>query len=98
MVKYKQQVLDMLEANKELFESFSLIHAKYVDEPQVFQEEFNQIGQKAVRIIQRWENMLCSKTESGKYGKFSQSLSENFWKEIRMRFPKIDYVGVVNSD
>lgn len=93
MVKYKQQVQDMLEAHKVLFDEFREIHDKYGENPKEWQEKFNEIGMKIVPIVQRWENNLCSKSESSRYGRFSSNLSDKFWGEIRTIFPKIDFVG-----
>jgi len=93
MVKYKQQVQDMLSFQKELFAEFKEIHDKYAKEPEKWQKEFNEVGSKVIPIVQRWENNLCSKSESGKYGKFSSTLADKFWAEVRVHFPKIDWVG-----
>lgn len=94
MPKYKQHVQDMLSVHKELFDSFKQIHDKYVTDPKKYQEQFNQAGQDVLRIIQRWENSLCGKSEGGKYGKFSGGLADKFWGEIRTYFSKIDSVGL----
>jgi len=93
MTKYKQTVSDMLEYNHELFSSFKVIHDQYMEDPESNKEEFNQEGEKVMRIIRKYENILCGKSESGKYGKFSSNLSDKFWDEIRIHFPKIDFVG-----
>ena len=84
----------MLAANRELFASFKEIHDKYAEGPKAWQEKFNEAGRDAVVMIQRWENNLCAKSESGKYGKFSNILADKFWAEVRAIFPKIDYVGM----
>ena len=85
----------MIEAHKDIFDSFKEIHDKYAQDPKKWQEEFNEEGQKVQIIIKRWENNLCSKSEGSKYGKFSQNLSEKFWNEIRIIYPKIDFVGMI---
>lgn len=94
MSKYKQQIQDMLEYHNDLFKSFKKIHDDYEKNPKKFQEEFNEEGQKVLHIIRRYENILCSKSEGGKYGKFSSNLADKFWEEIRALFPKIDYIGM----
>ncbi len=94
MVKYKKQVQAMLDTYRDIFESFKKVHDAYSQEPDKWQKQFNKEGQEVLHIIQRWENSLCSKSESGKYGKFSTNLSEKFWSEIRTIFPKIDYIGM----
>jgi len=92
--KYQQYLQDMLEAHKEVFEVFKQIHDKYAISPEKFQKELNEKGQEVLEIIRRYENMLCSQSEGGKYGKFSSKLSEKFWEAIRKIFPKIDYIGL----
>jgi hypothetical protein len=93
MVKYKQQIKEMLDIHHDLFTSFKKIHDQYVLDPKTFQKAFNEEGEKILPIIRRYENNLCSKSEGGKYGKFSSNLAEKFWSEIRVYFPKIDYIG-----
>ncbi len=93
MVKYKQQVQDMIEWNKELFTQFREVHDRYAVSPKEVQEEFTEIGMKIMPIVKRFENNLCSKSESSRYGKFSSNLSDKFWGEVRIIFPKIDFVG-----
>lgn len=94
MTKTKKQVLEMIEAHKDLFTEFREIHDKYAVNPEELQEKFNEVGKKIVPLVQRWENNLCSKSESTKYGKFSSGLADKFWTEVRTHFPKIDYVGL----
>lgn len=95
MTKHEQYFKDMLEYNKELFDIFKQIHDKYAIDPKKFQQEFNEKGQDILNIIRKYENMLCEKSESGKFGKFSSGLSDKFWSLIREHFSKIDFVGVV---
>jgi len=95
MAKYKQQIEEMLEIHKDIFGPFKALHDKYAIDPKKWQEEYNIVGQDVLRLIRRWENSLCSKSESGKYGRFSTSLSEKFWGEIRELFPKIDNIGLL---
>lgn len=92
--KYKKQVEDMLEAHSDLFKSFQELHDRYATDPKKWQKEFNEKGEDVLMMIQRWDNNLCAKSEGGKYGKFSNNLSEKFWTEIRILFPKIGYVGL----
>ncbi|OGD63584.1 hypothetical protein A2160_01785 [Candidatus Beckwithbacteria bacterium RBG_13_42_9] len=84
----------MLDKNQELFASFQKIHDLYVLEPQKYQEQFNQEGAKAVEVIKRYEDRLCSHSEKGIYGKFSANLAEKFWEEAKKHYPKLDFVGL----
>ncbi len=93
MPKYKQVIEEMLEINKDTFASFKEIHDKFAQNPTEYREKFNELGQDTMRVIHKWENILCGKSESGKYGRFSTALSEKFWREIRSLFPLIDKVG-----
>jgi sugar-specific transcriptional regulator TrmB len=97
MSKHKQYFQKMLEENKQLFNEFEEIHSKYHLEPKKFQEEFNQIGDKALDLIREYENRLCSHSEGGKYGKYSARLAEKFQALVKNRYPKIDFVGVTTS-
>jgi hypothetical protein len=97
MIKYKQQVADMLSAHEDIFKEFKKLHDKYADEPKKYQAEFNEKGLEIQAILRRWENNLCGKSESGKYGKFSSNLADKFREEVKVHFPKIDYIGVIHD-
>jgi hypothetical protein len=84
MSKYKKHFLTMLEENQELVNHFKSLQKDSV--------EFHAEGNKVMRVIRRYEDELCSKSEGGKYGVFSQNLSEKFWEEVRGYFPEIDSV------
>ena len=84
----------MMEENKEIFEYFKKLHDSYVEEPEFWQAKFNEEGKKVTEIVRNWERKLCRHSERGQYGKFSSNLAEKFWNEVRIHFPKIDFVGV----
>ncbi len=94
MSKYKQTVDEMVAANKELFDNFKEIHDAYAMNPEAWQKLLNEYGAEVVEIIRDYERKLCIKMGTGKYGQFSQNLSQKFWDEVRKIFPKIDFVGV----
>lgn len=83
----------MLEYNEALFDSFKKVHDEYATDPSLAKEAFNTQGEKVLRVIRRYEDELCGKSEGGRYGKFSTNLSQKFWDEVRINFPKIDYIG-----
>jgi hypothetical protein len=93
MTKTDQYYLLMLEQNKKLFEVFREVHDEYVRDPKKYQELFNEIGRDVQDVIRRYENMLCSGTESGGYGKFSTKLSEKWQALIVKNFPKYHSIG-----
>lgn len=93
MSKYQKYFQEMIEYNAELFTTFKAISDKYAEDPIPHQEELNDTGEKVLRIVRRYENMLCGKSENSGYGKFSSNLSEKFWGEVRAYLPQIDNVG-----
>jgi hypothetical protein len=95
MVKYKKAFLEMLEYNQDLFNNFKTIHDNFQIDPEKWQEKFNEEGTKALRIIRRYENNLCSKSENTGFGKFSTTLSDKFWEQVRSHLPLIDKVKIV---
>lgn len=92
MSKYKKQFTTMLEENSELFSQFKVLHEKIVAGDESVREEFNALGQKVLRVIRRYENALCAKSENSGFGKFSSNLSDMFWGEVRAYIPRIDEV------
>lgn len=94
MPKYKEVFDDMMEYNKDLFEGFQKIHDNFSINPDKWKKGFDETGEEVLTIIRRYERILCGHTESGKYSKFSTSLSEKFWSEVRRHFPKIDFIGI----
>lgn len=84
--KYEKQYQEMIERNKQVFEDLQ----KYGKNPK--SEEFKEVQFKAIRIVKRNEDALCSKTENNKrFSSFSTSLSDKFWEKIRSEYPEIDY-------
>ncbi len=83
----------MLEENRELFDSFRNIHDAYVLNSETNQARFNQIGAEVLDVIREYERKLCGNMNAGKYGAFSQNLSQKFWDEIRKVYKKIDFIG-----
>lgn len=82
----------MLDDYDEFFKEFKNLHDKFDQDPDTYKEEYNDIGVKALRIIRRYENELCSKSENSGFGKFSAHLSDKFWEQVRVSFPKIDAI------
>lgn len=93
MTKTDQYYTLMLEQNQRIFDIFRQVHNEYEKNPQVYQELFNETGREIQDIVRRYENMLCSGTENGGYGKFSTKLSEKFQARILKDFPKYNHIG-----
>lgn len=94
MTKSQQYFQDMLESHKDLFDAFKVVEKHYSEDPKKFQEQLNELGEDVLKIIRRYENMLCSESEGGKYGKFSSKTADKFWEYVRGYLPKIDSVGL----
>lgn len=94
MAKYQDVFNDMVDTHKELFTEFKKVHDAFLNDPEAYKKEFNEKGQEIQRIIRRYENILCGRSEGGRYGKYSANLSEKFWNHIRTYFPKIDQIGM----
>lgn len=92
MTKYEKYFNKMLDDYSGLFEEFEKVHEEIKNGNEEKRDEFNQIGTKALRLIRKTENEVCSKTENSGYGKFSENLSEKFWEAVRAKFPLIDSV------
>ena len=84
----------MLEENKELFDNFKQVHDAFILAPDANKARFNELGSEVLDVIRHYERVLCGKTESGQYGKFSSALAQKFLDEIRKLYRKIDFVGV----
>ena len=61
----------MLEENKELFDNFKQVHDAFILAPDANKARFNELGSEVLDVIRHYERVLCGKTESGQYGKFS---------------------------
>jgi hypothetical protein len=95
MIKYKKQFSDMIKENQWLFNDFKTIHDKLYAGEEDLREEFNEKGQKVLRVIRRYEDALCSKSENSGFAVFSENLSEKFWDEIRTLLPHIDEIALL---
>lgn len=94
MQKYQTVFARMIEEHKELFDNFTQVHDAFILNPDANKNRFNQVGSEILDVIREYERILCGKTESGQYGKFSSGLSQKFWDEIRKVYRKIDFVGI----
>ena len=92
--KYKKYFQLMVDQNKEIFDKFLEVHAKYDLEGEKWQKSFNEIGGKVNDIINEYEGKLCRTSENSGYSAFTPKLAEKFREEVRTHFPKIDFVGV----
>jgi hypothetical protein len=81
MAKYKKHFLTMLEENQALFNEFKGMSPD--------NDAFQDTGNKVIRVIRRYEDELCAKSEGGRYGKFSENLSEKFQGEVHAYFPTL---------
>lgn len=94
MVKYKKQFQLMCEENKLLFDEFKKYHDILDLNNISVRNKFNELGQKVLRVVRRYENELCAKSENSGFGRYSENLSEKFWQEVRTYFPKIDNINI----
>ncbi len=94
MSKYQEYYQEMIDANRGLFDHFMDLHDRYQKDPNRYQTEFNEEGQKVMDVIRDWEGKLCGKSERSNYGTYSPKLAQKFWELVRADFPKIDFVGV----
>lgn len=85
----------MLAGNKDAFNAFTLLHAKYKANEEKYQNEFNVEGEKIMVIFKDWENKLCAHSEKAGYASYTGGLAEKFRTELRAYFPLIDHVGIV---
>jgi hypothetical protein len=97
MTKYKEYFNRMLEENKDAFDKFRLLHANYENDDEKYQNEFNVEGEKILKIVNEWENKLCSQSEKAGYANYTGNLSEKFQSELRLAFPLIDHVGIIST-
>lgn len=94
MTRYKQAFEEMLSKHKEEFELFDKVHAAYLKNQEVNQEEFNEIGKRVRRIVEDTERWLCGKMETGGHGKYSSNLADKFRAEVRSKYKAFDMIGV----
>lgn len=92
MAKYKKQFKIMIEENQILFTDFKNVHDKFASGDVTARKEFDEKGGRVLRVIRRYEDMLCAKSENSGFGKYSENLSDKFWEEVRAHFPLIDDV------
>lgn len=84
----------MVEKNGELFDEFEWVHENYVKNPEKWQRTFNIVGEKILEVVRKYENILCGRSENSGYGMFSPKLAEKFQEELKIHFPKINFIGI----
>lgn len=95
MTKYKEYFDRMVSENKEAFNKFTTKHFEYSTNQEKYQEEFNQEGEKILKIINEWEDKLCSQSEKAGFANYTGNLAEKFQDEVKSHFPLIDHIGIV---
>jgi hypothetical protein len=94
MREFQKAFQTMVEENQDLFDTFTAVHDAYVLNPEMNKEKFNSVGGEVVEIIRDHERKLCSQMGKGQFSKFTHTLSDKFWGEVRKKYAKIDFVGV----
>ncbi len=97
MTMYQKIFQEMLNKNREAFKSFEEIHAQYALDPEMWQEQFNQEGEKVLEIIRDYEDRLCSPSQGAGFASFTPKLADKFRQSVRDHFPLIDRVGVIKT-
>ncbi len=93
MAKYKKQFQLMCEENKLLFDEFKKYHDMLDSNDKSAKDKFNELGRKVLRVVRRYENELCAKSENSGFGRYSENLSDKFWQEVRNHFPQITRIN-----
>lgn len=93
-IRYKALIKEMYEAHPDMMTELDTLHRAYALDQKKNQPEFNRLGGKAVEVMRDYERKLCGKSERAGMGVYSSKLAETFWKEIKKRYPLIDFVGV----
>lgn len=83
----------MLTKHETEFSKFKEIHDLYRQDPDKWQDKFNNEGKPILEIIQRWESQVCGKMEGSGRGIYSGGVADKFWQEVRAYLPLIDMVG-----
>lgn len=92
--KYKEFYDLMLKQNKDDFHEFKKIHDKYMEDPKKWSAKFNELGRDIQDIIREYENRLCRQSEGAGNSKFTTGLAEKFQAEVKVHFPKINFIGM----
>ncbi|HKB88578.1 MAG TPA: hypothetical protein VKC53_02915 [Patescibacteria group bacterium] len=95
MTKYQEYFNRMLAENKEAFDKFKNLHGEYGMDEEKYQDKFNKEGEKIMKIVNEWENKLCSQSEKAGYANYTGGLAEKYQALLRSTFPLIDHVGIV---
>jgi len=93
MTKIQTVIKELREKHPIQLEDFQNIHNAYMRDRKKYQDTFNQKGKEILKILRKYENILCGKQERSNMAKYSSSLSEKYWLEIKKDFPMIDFVG-----
>ncbi|MFC1654048.1 hypothetical protein ACFL1M_04340 [Patescibacteria group bacterium] len=94
MTKLKTIVNELKEKHSNQLKNFKKIHDEYAKDRKNNQEKFNSEGKKIMEMLRTYENILCGKQERSDMARYSSSLSEKYWAEIKKDFPYIDFIGV----
>ncbi|MEK7595033.1 MAG: hypothetical protein AAB443_00370 [Patescibacteria group bacterium] len=89
MTKHKQYYDLLVNDNKEIFDllknSFEKLSADTNNEG--CKVKFEELRRQVLRLVQKYENMLCGKTYKAGFGGFTNSLADKFRAEVYEHFP-----------
>ncbi len=92
--KYKEFYEVMIKQNKDDFDAFKKVHDGFAKDPEKWKNKFNELGRDILDTVRDYENRLCRQSEGAGNSKFTTALAEKFQSEVKLHFPKINFVGM----
>jgi hypothetical protein len=87
---------NMKDENPELIAEFTKIHKKFKKDPDKNRAKFNEVGDKFLALVNRYESILCGRSESSiRYAQFTNPLSEKFRDLIKEEFSEFEEIGML---
>ncbi len=94
MTTYQKTLKLLVEENGDLWAEFTDIHTKFSEAPDKHRKKFNEVGEKFMEVVNKYNDELCRTSEGSGYGTYSGKLAEKFISVLRVIFPNIDEIGV----
>ena len=86
---------EMINENPEIIAEFEAIHKKFTKNPDKFRKDFNEVGERFLEVVNKYETILCGKSVHAGLGNLTGGLSDIFRRHIRERFSEFDEIGML---
>ncbi len=86
---------EMIDENPEIIKEFTTIHNNFKKDPNKYREKFNEVGERFLELVNKYETILCGNSVHAGYSNLTGPLADTFRRNIRVMFSEFDEIGML---